>query len=279
MSQFSKIQWTTHTFNPWIGCTKVSPGCAHCYAETQDRFRRWTPEGWGKGKARRRTAESTWNQVLNWDRKAIWEGSPGRTLVFSASLADWLDPEVPAKWLGDFLRLIAATPNLTWLLLTKRPELFQARMELAMEDRDFHAWELMDAWWKTGHKPHNVWVGTTIEDQQRADERLPHLHNIPAMLRFVSFEPLLEEVFIPEEARAVINWWIVGGESGKEARYFDHRWALVLQEQAASVGAAFFMKQLGANNSLTGSGKNDNPNQWPELLQVREFPWQKPWPK
>jgi Bacteriophage protein gp37 len=132
MGKNSNIEWTHHTFNPWIGCTKVSPGCANCYAAHQDSFRRWTPEGWGKNKPRRRTASANWNQPLKWNREAAleWENwtravdakagdsgvMPGRPRVFCASLADVFDDEVPVEWLRDLLSLIDETPHLDWLL-------------------------------------------------------------------------------------------------------------------------------------------------------------------
>jgi hypothetical protein len=127
VSANSKIEWTDHTFNPWIGCTKVSPGCAHCYAETEDKRRGWTAEGWGKGKPRKRTSAAYWKQPLKWNRDQLFECDecgkrflspvtgpvccgfiPNRVRprVFCASLADWLDDEVPIEWLADLLALI-----------------------------------------------------------------------------------------------------------------------------------------------------------------------------
>jgi protein gp37 len=293
MAENSTIEWTDHTFNPWIGCTKVSPGCLHCYAETQDNFRKWTPDGWGKGKPRRRTSTALWNQVRKWNRDAerrrvsalhSWPaGKPlewSRPRVFCASLADWLDDEVPVEWLADLLQLIHETPALDWLLLTKRPENFTGRTCAA----SFHlsgyrdgqtsenptaapmsAWEaVMD--WSRGICPlPNVWVGTTVEDQTRADQRIPKLLEIPARVRFLSCEPLLGPVDLfaacfndddPEEEkiqfgrnhrglRFGVDWVIAGGESGPGARPMHPEWARSLRDQCQAAGVPFLFKQWG----------------------------------
>lgn len=132
----TNIEWCDHTFNPWIGCTKVSPGCAHCYAETRDK--RFTGGiHWGRGAPRNRTSPSNWNEPIKWNNGAAklaancsqaFEYPSRRPRVFCASLADWLDDEVPIKWLADLLDLIRDTPNLDWLLLTKRPQNWEKRM-------------------------------------------------------------------------------------------------------------------------------------------------------
>ena len=221
--ELSKIQWTDHTFNPWVGCTKVSPGCAHCYAEMlmDVRYKRVK---WGMGNPRSRNGAEYWKKPLRWNavqwgqcgcgyRGPVENGCPdcktaegmvpARQRVFCASLGDWLDDEVPEEWLADLLGLIHATPNLDWLLLTKRPENFQTRIKsvllwLAEVQKtycsDEHGW-LSD--WRHGVKaPHNVWIGASVEDQQRAKERIPELLGIPARVRFLSCEPLLGDVDI-----------------------------------------------------------------------------------
>jgi protein gp37 len=256
MSANSKIEWTDHTFNPWIGCTKVSPGCAHCYAEGEDKRRGWTSEGWGKGKPRKRTSDSYWKQPLKWNREAscvapglqpprvtvqrttVMHGgtvSVHRPRVFCASLADWLDDEVPIEWLADLLALIHATPNLDWLLLTKRPENFEERIARARPSISF---------WRHGNPPENVWLGTSVEDQKRADERIPLLLSIPSKVRFLSCEPLLGPVeLMPGASR--MDWVIVGGESGHGARPMHPDWARSLRDQCLAAGVPFFFKQWG----------------------------------
>jgi len=258
MGENSKIEWTTHTFNPWIGCTKVSPGCAHCYAERD--MERYGKAKWGAGQPRVRTAASTWSQPLKWDRAAAKAGRRDR--VFCASLADVFDPEVPAEWLCDLLTLIDACPNLDWLLLTKRPELIRERCDAASNGNG-------DLWDFERHMP-NVWLGTTVEDQQRADERIPALLSVPARVRFLSCEPLLGPVNIagaiwnhcPRSLLAPyfsrvdqatdkspllpgIHWIICGGESGPKARPMHQEWARSLREQAIRADVPFLFKQWG----------------------------------
>ncbi len=277
MAENSKIEWTEHTFNPWIGCTKVSPGCANCYAETQDKFRSWTPDGWGKGKPRRRTSVANWLEPVKWNRQAavdqqnlvdgqIYRNENGlepyhRPRVFCASLADWLDDEVPIEWLADLLALIHATPNLDWLMLTKRPQLWRRRINAAMVELDERG-ENIDSCalteWIAGNPPANVWLGTSVEDQLRADERIPLLLEIPARVRFLSCEPLLGPVdltmaleafqtYAPDLSRnpAPVQWVIAGGESGSHARPMHPDWARSLRDQCAAAGVPFLFKQWG----------------------------------
>lgn len=272
----SPIEWCDHTWNPWEGCTKVSPGCAHCYAEA--RSARWsggTAPNWGPGVPRRRTGAAYWRQPLVWDAAsrhlaaAIAAGATPyigeayrRPRVFCASLADWLDHEVPVAWRADLLALIKATPHLDWLLLTKRPESWRARLAevVAMEIAEGPAGvdqcsgAALAAAWLNGAAPANVWLGTTVEDQTRADERLPHLREIPARVRFLSCEPLLGPVDLLEYGAPLgsrqptlpgIHWVIAGGESGRGARPMHPDWARSLRAQCAAVGVPFFFKQWG----------------------------------
>ncbi len=279
MAENSTIEWTDHTFNPWIGCTQVSPGCANCYAAAQDKFRKWTPEGWGAGKPRRRT--KTWGEPLKWNNKADMDATQAEAMgmdlrrprVFCASLADWLDDEVPIEWLADLLKLIHDTPNLDWLLLTKRPENFEDRISDAgdvLGDHPDTMWPdtaANDLWWWVqnwleGHAPRNVWIGTTVEDQARADERIPALLKIPARVRFLSCEPLLEGVDLRLEdlKSESLHWLICGGESGPGKRAMNPEWARALRDQCAAAGVPFFMKQM------------DKVQPIPADLMVRQFP-------
>lgn len=288
----SHIQWTDHTFNPWEGCTKVSPGCANCYAEARNK--RWNKgANWGKGAPRRRTSEANWKQPLKWNREAqrIVEQSVHddigpmhyRPRVFCASLADWLDDEVPIRWLGDLIYLIRNTPNLDWLLLTKRPENFEKRLSQVAFTEE----------WLKGKPYSNVWIGTTVEDQARADERIPMLLQIPAKIHFLSCEPLLENVDLgliellndAQDGSPMIQWVICGGESGQKARPFNIEWARGLKGQCEAAGVAFFMKQLGSNprqhcwdQSNTSSAiflkdrSGGDCDEWPKDLRIRQFP-------
>lgn len=289
MGANTHIEWADHTFNPWEGCTKVSPGCEHCYAETRNK-RFSAGANWGKGAPRRRTSVQNWNQVKKWERSALeasqlfsnmpWfkDRERHRPRVFCASLADWLDDEVPIEWVADLMDLIRATPNLDWLLLTKRPENWNAAMRavglLARGCSQF----AKD--WLAGIPPANVWVGWTAEDQQRLDERTPLGVAIPAVLHFVSCEPLLHPLDLtrwlhpegrcgeceelirvdrtsvncdccvegPEQTLTrndLLGWVICGGESGSKARPMHPDWARALRDQCAIAGVPFFFKQWG----------------------------------
>lgn len=281
MAENSEISWTDNTWNPWIGCTKVSAGCKNCYAERDFDKRRHVVE-WGKGNPRKRTTDAYWKQPLAWNRKAEKEGT--RPRVFCASLADWLDPEVPIEWFMDLMGLIAVTPNLDWLLLTKRPEHFDSRMgdaffEWAKTSPQKTPAHYMCYDWRIRRvAPANVWIGTTVENQ-KATDRIPHLLSIPARVRFLSCEPLLGPVDISswiakalpyltkqnfEAATARnrfvidvesikdqmmcnlgIDWVICGGESGPNARPMHPDWARDLRDQCAAAGVAFHFKQWG----------------------------------
>lgn len=212
MAETTKIEWATSTFNPWTGCTKVSPGCANCYAEALSK--RTGLVKWGKGQPRRRTTPAYWRGPVRWNREAerarkLWAqrgavgAPPARPRVFCASLADWLDDEVSVEWIADLIALVAATPDLNWLLLSKRPHLWRGRVTAAWRDvlidrgagtpEKRAAYDMADRW-LDGEAPANVWVGTTVEDQERADQRVPQLLAIPARVRFLSCEPLLGPV-------------------------------------------------------------------------------------
>lgn len=172
MAENSKIEWCDHTFNPWIGCTKVGPGCDHCYAEQLATSRLGVP--WGPHAERRRTAASSWQLPRRWNRRAARAGI--RYRVFCASLADVFDKAVPPEWRADLFALIRETPYLDWLLVTKRIGNAAAMIEAA------------------GGMPDNVWLGATIVNQAEADRDIPKLLATPAPVRFLSMEPLLGPV-------------------------------------------------------------------------------------
>lgn len=249
MGENTKIAWATSTFNPWVGCTKVSPGCANCYAETWDQ--RWGGDHWGVGKARRRTSAANWRKPLAWDTAAAKAGTTPR--VFCGSLCDWLDPEVPSAWLADLLTLIVSTPNLRWLMLTKRPELWRARLNRAYAyEREVTGGYEIEAWLLGTPLP-NVWIGATVEDQRRADERIAHLLSIPAEGRFVSCEPLLDWVSLPYAAFPAtsdimsfggVDWVIAGCESGPGRRPCKTDWFRSLRDQCVAAGVPFMLKQM-----------------------------------
>ncbi len=244
----SKIEWTHHTFNPWIGCTKVSPGCAHCYAEAL-MDTRYGRARWGKGKPRVRTSDAYWRQPTTWNNHASsnWQ----RDRVFCASLADVFDNEAPIDWLDDLFLLIAKTPYLDWLLLTKRPENIMPRLKQISANRYGRSptWDLWRDWEETYGFP-NVWLGVSAEDQQRYDERVGELMTISARIRFVSAEPLLGPIRMGPPSP---HWLIVGGESGKGARDMEADWVRDLRDESKMHNVAFFFKQWGGvNKNATG---------------------------
>lgn len=355
----SKIEWTHHTFNPWIGCTKVSAGCTNCYAEA-DMDKRRKRAQWGPHGTRTMTTHQYWQKPFAWDRAAKRDGV--RCRVFCASLADvfeqtniqvtsWDGKELwfPRNWKGcvyepgarhyfmqyeidtlfdqphesflpttlqdlriDLFRLISLTPNLDWLVLTKRPQ----------EVRPFYDWisgnERRWVLGLDGHAnigaqwpPENVWIGTSVEDQETADERIDALLRITAAVRFVSYEPALGPVdfsrFVFDREAEIrklmygamacnrdqadsmvsesLDWVIVGGESGPGARAFDLAWARSTVKQCKAAGVACFVKQLGACpfDSFYRSGVTDqrfylrdkkggDMEEWPPELRVRQFP-------
>jgi protein gp37 len=235
------ISWTDHTFNPWWGCQRVSPGCEHCYAETF--AKRTGHDVWGKAAGRRFFGVEHWAEPLKWNAAAEREGR--RALVFCASMADVfearsdLDEERWRLW-----HLIGVTPWLTWQLLTKRPENVLTMVPLRWlggpEAPDVYRW------------PSNVWIGTTVEDQQRADERIPLLAEIPAPVRFLSCEPLLGELDVFEWLGRGVDWVICGGESGARHRPLDLSDARALRDQCTAAEVPFFFKQVGGRTPTAG---------------------------
>ena len=289
MGENSTIEWTDHTFNPWVGCTKISPGCDHCYAE-----------GWAKrsglvkwGGERRRTSAAYWRQPLKWNAGARKNGRQMR--VFCASLADVFDNDVPLEWRADLFHLVRRTPNLDWLLLTKRIG---------------NVPNMLPADWETGYP--NVLLGITVVNQEEADRDIPKLLAAPAWMRFLSCEPLLGPIDFDHEwfesesfghaddcnddlcalnadeyscagqvcPQPSIDWVIVGGESGPGARPFTLGWGKDILRQCRQAGVPVFVKQVGAN-PVNREGqecphirdrKGKAMEEWPEGLRVREFP-------
>ena len=312
----SKIQWTDHTFNPWRGCTKVSDGCKHCYAEQQSLRNTKTLGVWGANGTRVVASDSMWREPLRWDKEARASGV--RAKVFCASIADVFEgfdtmPESAhdavmqaRKRLG---KLILDTPNLDWLLVTKRPESILSTAR--------------DMWVRFNDEatlPTNVWVGVSVENQLAADTRIPLLLKVPARVRFLSMEPLLEAVDIDpptcpyclcqntrifhnedgpyclecgseacfgwwldpcaSEKQQGINWVIVGGESGPNARVCDVEWIQRIVGQCKESGVPVFVKQLGSRpidsrvlESVCASGRVHyrRPPGHPDFEQIS--PW------
>jgi protein gp37 len=238
MGENSKIEWTDHTFNPWLGCQKVGPPCDNCYAEG------WAKRSglvkWGPGEDRRRTSEANWRKPLQWAKAARLTGK--RPRVFCASLADWLDNQVPRQWREDLADLIRSTPELDWLLLTKRIQNYERL-----------------APWPTA--PVNVWLGITCGDQDEFDRDWPRLREQDARVRFISHEPSLGCLWhFHLNTGPAPHWIIVGGESGPRARMMEPDWARTTLRNCRTYGIAFFMKQMTGKAPI------------PDDLLVRQFP-------
>lgn len=372
MAENSKIEWTTHTFNPWRGCTKVSAGCANCYADSQAKINPRILGIWGANGTRVVASEAKWNEPLKWNREAEnygdWfcpsckdylsgsrvtndekcdtcgtdvEFHKERPRIFCASMADIFE-DWPGRmkdasglelwgnkytteigWEPDkgqqdfaahhtpvtmqdvrnrFYRLIDKTLNVDYLLVTKRPENAPKMIPPGCQP---HFGNCKRA---PNHKGQhsqvieprsNVWYGTSVENQQAADQRIPHLLNIPAKIRFLSVEPLLGPIKFdngfavrdhpwvengePAGISPGIDWVIVGGESGQNARPCQIEWIRDIVKQCRAAGIPVFVKQLGSL-SVTGNiedehhrmkwihPKGGDINEWPDDLRIREFP-------
>lgn len=224
MGKNSRIEWTDHTFNPWWGCTKVSEACKNCYAEAWSK--RVGQRVWGPRAERRFFGERHWLEPLKWNADAL--AAKKRRRVFCASMADVFEERDSLNvWRSKLWELIELTPQLDWLLLTKRPELVA---ELTRWGNDW---------------PRNVWLGTTVENQEAADSRLPHLAVTPAAVRFISAEPLMGPLDIRAWLGAVIDWVITGGESGPRARPSSPSWFRDLLDQCTTADVPFHFKQWG----------------------------------
>ena len=320
----TSIEWADYTHNPWIGCEKISAGCKNCYASVDTYARVSASRGlplWGPGASRYRTSKANWAKPLAWTRKArkrrhaIEEanGIAQRPRVFCASLADVFEGRADLDpWRADLWRLIEECDELDWLLLTKRPENVRGLVPPAWLSREYRmaqairAVEAAPVGW-----PSHVWLGTSVENQEQADARIPHLLAVPAPVRFLSLEPLLGPVELTpyliddlarmgRAPRVEIDWLIVGGESGPGARPCDVAWIRDLVRQGREADVAVFCKQLGAHalwNGISSPGehwseelvakanwtpdgfrmrlrdpKGGDMAEWPEDLRVRQVP-------
>lgn len=251
----SKIEWCDHTVNFWWGCSKVSAACDHCYAENiSNRFR---PGLWGKKAKRWLNVESAVKQCEKLNRKAAKAGRIDK--VFVNSMSDFFEDredleEARCRAWFTFMEC----KNLIFMLLTKRPDYANKFISSLPSDMPTGFDDFLG----------NVWIGTTVENQRAADKRLPELMKIPAAVRYISVEPMLEEIDLKLSQHKGLHWVICGGESGNKARPMDGYWALELQDQCREAGVPFFMKQ--------GSAKNwpdyKDFSKFPISLQVREFP-------
>lgn len=267
MSENSKIEWTDNTFNPWWGCQKVGAGCDNCYAEALDK--RTGGNHWGTKAERRRTGVANWNKPLKWQKQAVKEGR--RIKVFCASMADVFDNAVPQEWRNDLWELIEKCPNLDWQLVTKRIGNVQSMVPVN--------WEL--------NWPSNVWLLSTIVNQEEANRDIPKLLELKSLYKIeivgLSIEPLLEEIDLkninPKDryeldaltgfdadqgyVKESLDWVIVGGESGHNRRAFELDWARKIRDKCLQSNTPFFFKQI------------DKIQEIPSDLLIRQFPTSK----
>jgi protein gp37 len=282
VGQNTSIAWTDHTFNPWTMCTPIGPGCDNCYASA---WAKRTGRGeYRQGVPRVRTTDANWREPLKWDKKAASAGV--RRRVFCASLADVFDNEVPSEWRYDLWKLIEATPNLSWLLVTKRVG---------------NVYNMVPWAWQARF-PDNVRLLITVCNQEEADRDIPKLLALPCK-NGVSYEPALGAVdwrpFLAkcyhdaDKPKRGVEWVICGGESTQgagKARPFDIAWARSTVAQCKAAGVRVFMKQIGSR-PVAGSPDADyllpramgtegppqdragaDPAEWPSDLRIQEFP-------
>jgi protein gp37 len=291
VGEATKIQWAHHTWSPWRGCQKVSEGCRNCYAEALSHrnpavLGEWGPEG-------ARVVNKDWRKPLQWDAQAGEAGE--RRRVFPSLCDVFEDRDELEEVRRKFFVLIEATPALDWLILTKRPAFAREWLE---------RWAKAGGYWPA----RNVWLGTSVENQDTADQRIPDLFKIHAAVRWLSAEPLLGPIdlssLMPRDPRPVIdrrilngtlrpdhttfaeiaqwqarriNWVVIGGESGPNARPCDLGWIRSLVGQCLTAEVPVFVKQLGSRPVLDGLAypavhpKGGNPDEWPEDLRIREF--------
>lgn len=231
MAENSGISWTDHTFNPWIGCTNVSPACDHCYAENLATNRLGV--GWGNDAERRRTAPANWSKVRRWNNKAdAFKAEHGRyPRVFAASLADIFDNKVDPAWRADFWALVKECTKLQWLIVTKR--IGNVR-------------KMLPADWGLGYR--NVVLIITVANQKEADRDIPHLVSTPARYRGLSIEPMLGPVTSP--LFPILDWIITGGESRqlpgpRDLVPLETQWVRDVAKQCAEFGVPHHFKQWG----------------------------------
>jgi protein gp37 len=334
MANNSSIEWTEATWNPLAGCTPVSPGCLNCYAATMAYRLEKMGQAKYAGLTVLRNGVRTFNGTIRTAESDL--EAPLRrktpTVYFVNSMSDLFHKDVPFEFIDKVFAVMALTPQHTYQVLTKRPERMAEYFEdgnpgnwdeaidslpnsesitidndhETLETRRDHTDEYYTAVRRGKWPLPNVWLGTSVENQEQADLRIPHLLQVPAVVRFLSIEPLLGPIDFQNADRdglrggmtGAIHWMIVGGESGgskkSPARPCDIKWIRSIVKQCADAGVPCFVKQIGSRPIMpycdaTGAilkpemapsevqckakdRKGGNPNDWPEDLRVRQMP-------
>lgn len=268
MGKHTNIPYVHHSVNRWIGCTPVGPGCDNCFARAIDR--RTGGDHWGPGKPRRRTSDTYWEDIRRWNRRCERLGI--RERILCPTMSDWADNEVPDEWRMELFAMIRETPNLDWLLITKRVSNIP---------------RMLPPDWGSGYP--NVWLLLTVCNQPEANRDIPRFLRIPAVIHGLSVEPLLgplnlRDILLPDGGRidalrgidtahqchytGKLDLIIVGYESGPGARTGDLQWARDLRDQARAAGTDFYMKQMPCTYSKTPADFDT----FPEDLKIREIP-------
>lgn len=256
MGENTKIGWTHHTFNPVWGCIEVDEECTFCYAKTLSH--RWGFDVWGSAKntERRTFGDKHWNEPLKWNKEAELEKAIKR--VFCGSMCDIMEDHTVYETIRPKLfELIRNTVNLNWLLLTKRPENFNKYFPPAFS-----------------FSRKNVWCGTSV-GYNGSKQRIEDLKKVPANIRFLSCEPLLDNLILTKEDLKGIHWVIVGGESGAKHRACELKWIEDIVNVCHKNNVPVFVKQMGSNLSKRmklNHSKGENINEFPTHLQIQQFP-------
>ncbi len=250
MADKTNITWTDSTHHPWWGCTKIAPGCDNCYANALDK--RTGGSHWGKGSIPRILSDNNWRKPHQWNRKAQNSGKPHN--VFCGSMCDWADKNAPECQRDRLWNVIRETPYLRWQLLIKRAPNIKKYLP-----KD----------WGAGYS--NVWLGVTVENRKNGLKRIDFLRDIPARIRFLSIEPLLEDIGLIDLTG--IQWVIVGGESGPGARPMHTDWFESIEHQCREQNVPLFFKQWGSKGRQDKGGCLVNGvehKQWPNTQKLTQ---------
>lgn len=247
MSSTSGIEWTEMTWNPVTGCDRVSPGCDHCYAQTLARRLKAMGNPRYQNDGRPRTSGLGFGVTMHWDKLEEPLARKKPTMFFVNSMSDLFHDKVSADFIDRVFDVMASTPRHTYQVLTKRPR----RMASYTAKRGV---------------PYNVWLGTSVENQEWSEKRVPLLVEIPARIRFLSCEPLLGPVDLSNWIKE-LSWVIVGGESGPGFRQMEASWARLLRDQCLTARVPFFFKQWGGRTPKAGGRLLDN-RVWDEMPSV-----------